>query len=321
MIDFSNKSWEFKYSPKNIDDLILPEKTKKVFRKWFKNKDISNTLFVSNKPGCGKTSITRLIIESRMFSTLFINASRETSIDNIRYNVNNFVSTVAIIGRDAPKIVILDEADRLSSHALDALKGEIERAIGNARFIFTANRESAFPEPIISRLRPVYNFDKLFSENKQELYKSAFVRISHILNSEGVKFDSKAIVELIKKYAPDWRSLIRICQMMSAYDNTITMESVNNSDVTTDINDLIDYLKEKDFRKVREFSVRHMGNEHQIIQELFKLVDIDGIIKSPTQINMIQILSDTNRNINIVPDKELEVARMLTDIMVDVEFN
>ena len=86
MEKLGNKLWEFKYSPKSIDEMILPVKVKNLFQNWIYDEptNFNNCLLVSNKPGCGKTSIARLIIDSKNFSTLFINGARETSVDIVR---------------------------------------------------------------------------------------------------------------------------------------------------------------------------------------------------------------------------------------------
>lgn len=319
MPDYSKELWEFKYAPEKMEDLILPDKYIKLFSNWLKNKTFENCLLVSNKPGAGKTSIIRILKNSELFSTMFINSSIETSIDTVRYNIKKFISTSSPI-KKAVKIVFLDEADRMSAGALDALKGEIEGSASNARFIFTANRESAFPEPIISRVK-VFNFDKIFSENKQELYKKAYIYVTNILDKENIKYDQKAIAQIIQKYAPDWRNLIKTLQLISAYNNEITIEDVKKIDVTSELREsVIGYIKNKDFKSVREFCVRNIGNEHEVINELYKLTKIPNIIEPTTIPEMILILAETNRYINIVPDREIEMLRAFIDIMLQVKF-
>lgn len=320
MNKLADKLFEFKYSPKSIEEMILPNNVKKVFKKWIYEDPslFNNCLLVSNKPGCGKTSITRLIIDSKNFATLFINGARETSIDNVRYNIKNFVSTVSMLGMGNPKIVILDEADRLSPQALDALKSEIELAQNNARFVFTANRRSAFPEPIISRTQE-FNFDKIFSDNKTELYKLAFVKIKHILDNEKIEYEQEAIVNLIKKYGPDWRGLIKTIQLLASYNNTITSKEVKNIDVKEDINSLIEFLKMKNFKKIREFSIKHIGNEISVMEELYKLVKTDIILKESIP-KYIIYLAELNRNCSIVPDPEIELMAAFMEIMENIKF-
>jgi replication factor C subunit 3/5 len=316
-MNLKNELWEFKYSPISVDEMILPSKEMSILKKYIDDGKLNNCLFYSSKPGTGKSTLTSLIRNSNKFLCTFINASRETGIDTVKYNINKFVSTVSF--NNTIKVVILDEADRLSPNALDALKADIELKINSARFVFTANRESAFPDPILSRLK-VFNFDKMFTENKNELYLKALERLEFILTSENVKYDKKAVALIIKKYAPDWRMCIKTCQLLSAYNNTITLEDVENIDVKNDISELVGMLKDKNFKAIREFSVKHTGNEIQIMQELFKLIKTD-IITNESKPKLILILAETNRYINVVPDPEIEMMAAFIEILTSVEFN
>jgi len=310
----TDKMWEFKYAPTKVEDMILPERESAIFSKWLNDKTLSNCLLVSANPGCGKTTFTSLFRNSKDFVCIFINASRETSIETVRETVSSFVKTVTISTvSGAQKVVILDEADRMSPNALDALKAEIEISASNARFIFTANRETAFPEPILSRLS-VFNFDRMFTENRAEMMKMAFRRISYILDSENVKYDKTAIVELVKKLAPDWRSLVKTCQLLSAYDGTIDSSAVSRADFTCSVDELIRHLKEKNFSAVRSFSAKNSGNEVAVVGELWKLLDSDEV-KNDSKPALVMLLAEANRYLAVVPDPEIELMNLFVMIM------
>jgi len=319
MVNLREQIWEFKYIPKNINEMIFPVPMKKMFSEWIESGNMHNCLLVSANPGCGKTTFVNLVKKSEKFVCIFINGSRDTSIDIVRQNITNFVSTVSISKKSAQKIVLLDEADRMSANALDSLKSEIELKINNARFIFTANRESAFPDPIKSRLK-IFNFDKIFSDNKTELYTQAMERACYILDTEKIKYDKKAVAMMVKKFAPDWRNLIKNLQLISAYNGKIELEDVQKIDLTNEISNLIVNLKEKNFDKVREFSIKNIGNEIAIMQELYKLIKTKGIIEDKSKPALILILADLNRYINVVPDPEIEIMASFVQIMAEIEF-
>jgi len=319
-MDLSQSMWEFKYAPRSVDELILPNRYIDLFKRWISNQMVDNSLFVSHEPGSGKTSVAKIIINSKIFSTLFINASRETSIDNVRNNIKNFVKTVSISNRNSPKVVILDEADRLSAQALDALKGEIEAASKNARFIFTANRKSAFPKPIKSRLNE-FDFDQMFSENKREMWTKGYERMKFILESEGIEFDYKTVGNIIKRFAPDWRNIIRILQLMSAFNNEITKEDFSSLDVTTNLTELIDLCKENEFQKIREFCVKNIGNEMNLVRGLFTLTKSVEMFKSQEDAAMLIInLADFEEKILNVPDLDIYFTGLILKISKEVKF-
>lgn len=318
-MNVAEQLWEFKHAPECVGDMILSSSYSDLLDSWISSGCIHNCLLVSSNPGCGKTTIVNLIKSSNKFVTMFVNASRETSIDIVRQNIRDFVATVSLIRKADQKIVLLDEADRLSPNALDALKGEIEINIDNARFVFTANRESAFPDPIKSRLK-VLNFDKMFSDNKQEMYKQAMKRVCKILDSENVKYEPAAIATVIKKFAPDWRNVIKTCQLMSAYDGKICMEDISKIDSSEQISEIINNIKSKNFDAVRELSAKCVGNEIEVMNEFYKLVKSSGVIKNESKPALVLILADLNRHINSVPDPEIELMNAMVQMMSEIEF-
>lgn len=78
-----------------------------------------------------------------------INASFDNGIDVIRGRINNFVQTMSPTG--SLKVVILDEADRLSPSSQDALRGMIEDNAEHTRFILTANEQARISDALQSR--------------------------------------------------------------------------------------------------------------------------------------------------------------------------
>jgi len=99
-----------KYRPKDLTDLILPER---VMNK-FKDGLTQNMLFAGS-PGTGKTSTAKAIVQQWDLPYLYINASTDTSVDVIRTRITDFCSTMSILDdRDKFKVVILDEVDGVS---------------------------------------------------------------------------------------------------------------------------------------------------------------------------------------------------------------
>ena len=142
-------------------------------------------------------------------------------------------------------------------------------------------------------------------------------RVKTILGSEKVDHDPKIVAELIMKHQPDWRRVINELQRYGSggiIDSGILVNLADDS-----IDDLIKFLKLKDFRKMRQWVADNMDSEPAAIFR--KLYDtmydyIDG--KSIPQ--LVLILADYQYKNSFVADHELNLVACLTEIMANTEF-
>ena len=201
MIDF-DKIWVEKYRPAKLDDIILDERTLNIVKE-FKN-EIPNLLFVGN-PGTGKTTLARVIVNDILgCNYLYINASDESGIDTIRHNITNFAQTKSFDG--GIKVIILDEADGLTTQAQSALRNTMETYAKYCRFILTANYKHKIIPALQSRCQ---------SLTIKPVVGLAVKRCYNILKNENVKIpeeQKKKFVQLIKRHFPDLRKTINELQ-------------------------------------------------------------------------------------------------------------
>jgi replication factor C small subunit len=128
--------WALKYRPNNLNEIILPERIKSQLQEVVSSGSSPHLLF-SGPPGISKTTCARAIAHEMNASLLFINASLETGVDVLREKVTSFCTTMSAFGSAGRKVVILDEAENLSTIAVNSLRGLLEAFAGNALFIFT----------------------------------------------------------------------------------------------------------------------------------------------------------------------------------------
>lgn len=99
------------YRPTTVEDCILPDRIKTVFREYVKTKEIPHIL-ISGNPGSGKTSIAKALCNDVGCDYLFINGSDENGIDTFRNKIKHYASSLSLSG--GRKVIIIDEADYLN---------------------------------------------------------------------------------------------------------------------------------------------------------------------------------------------------------------
>ena len=99
--------WFEKYTPKTIEDVILPSSTKDFLMDCVKKKKLPNLGFWSCTPGLGKSCTAKALIKSMEAEAMFLNASLEKGIDVLRSKILQFASSCSLSGN--PKIVVMDE--------------------------------------------------------------------------------------------------------------------------------------------------------------------------------------------------------------------
>jgi hypothetical protein len=98
--------WAEKYRPNNLDEYLGNEQIKNSVSTYIETGEIPHLLFYSKKPGTGKTTVAKMIAKSIPSDVMYINASDERKLDDIRDKVKSFASS---LGFQKLKILILDE--------------------------------------------------------------------------------------------------------------------------------------------------------------------------------------------------------------------
>jgi len=224
-----------KYRPKNLEDLILPERVMSKFENG-----LTQNMLLAGSPGTGKTSTAKAIVNQFGLPYLYINASTDTSVDVIRTRITDFCSTMSILDDQGKfKVVILDEVDGVSDQFFKALRATMEQFASNSRFIATCNYVNKIPDPILSRFE-VINFDFDKSE-ENELTKKYIRRVYEICGKEGMTIEKPALVEFVKRNFPDLRSTLNKLQGYKTQGTqNITLDDVKKfNSVYKDMFDLI----------------------------------------------------------------------------------
>ena len=301
------------YRPKTIEETILPENLKTVFKKMVESAEIPNMLF-SGTAGTGKTTVARALCNELGLDYILINGSEEGNIDTLRTKIKQFASSVSLQG--GYKVVILDEADYLNAQSTQpALRGFIEEFSNNCRFILTCNFKNRIIEPLHSRCS-VYEFNSS-KKDLQGLCAQFLKRIGKILDNENIGYDQMVIVDLIMKYVPDWRRVLNELQRYSISGRIDAGILVHLGDQSYD--NLFKFLKDKDFKKMRSWVTNNIDTDAAaIFRGIYdRMVDK---CKPQSVPQLVLILADYQYKNAFVADHELNVVACMTEIMANVEF-
>ena len=307
--------WVEKYRPNIIDDCILPQTIKEVFKGFVKQGELPN-LLLSGTAGVGKTTIAKALCDEIGASYIIINGSDEGRfLDTVRNRVRQFATTVSLTSGASHKVVIIDEADNTTNDVQLSLRTAVEEFHNNCRFIFTCNFINKIIEPLHSRCT-VVDF-RIKSEQAVKLQGEFFNRLKTILSKEDVKFEDKVLAKLVRRYYPDWRRLINECQRYSASGSIDSAILVDVADVNLD--SLLTALKKKDFTTVKNWVVQHMDNDPTMVMR--KIYDSLYDVLKPSSIpEAVLVIAKYMNNIPIVPDQEINLLACLTEIMMSCEF-
>ena len=189
---------------------------------------------------------------------------------------------------------------------IDTLRGKIKQ------FASTVSLHGG--HPLHSRCS-VYEFN--FGAEHSILAGDFMKRLQWILDQESIIYDNAVIAELIMKYAPDWRRVLNECQRygMSGHIDTGILVTLSE----TSINQLMEDLKTKNFKKMRKWVSDNMDVEST---KLFRMV-YDNMIKyvEPNSVpQLVLILADYSYKDSFMADHELNVVACMTEIMSVINF-
>jgi replication factor C small subunit len=208
----SGGMWAEKYRPQILDEMVNQTEVVSRLKNFVKERNLPHLLFVG-PAGIGKTTSILALARDLYGSgyrnyTLELNASDERGIDVIREKVKNFARTAAIASEVPFKILIMDEADSLTSAAQHALRRTMEIYTRTCRFCLIGNYSENIIEPIQSRCS-VFRFSPLSEVDAKGWIKT-------IASKEDVKLLEEGLEAIYEASKGDLRKATNLLQAAAA---------------------------------------------------------------------------------------------------------
>jgi len=306
--------WVEKYRPTKLSDLINQKETVSSLKSLLKNQSEIPHLLFSGNAGVGKTTtalcLSREILGDRFNDyVLELNASDERGINMVRERVKKF-SRFAGLDTEIPfKIIILDEADEMTSDAQTALRRIIEDTAKYCRFILIANNISKIIAPIQSRCA-VFKFTKIDEKEISTYLKS-------LATKEKVKVDEKSLKSIADFSGGDLRQSINLLQA-AASSGTVTESKVKS---------VTGSAKSKDVEKILKLSLdgKILDARNQMIEliKVYGMSETDFLkylnqsvfsLKIKNLEDVLEIIAKYDYRILVGSNPEIQISALLAEI-------
>lgn len=314
--------WLEKYRPRILDDVVGNEETISRLRVIAKHGNMPN-LIISGPPGTGKTTSIHCLAyellgeEGYKNAVLELNASDDRGIEVVRNKIKMFAQQKITLPLSRHKIIILDEADNMTSSAQQALRRTMELYSNTTRFALACNVSSKIIEPIQSRCA-ILRYTRL--NDKQIL-----ARLLKILQAENIQsYTSQGLQEIVYIADGDMRNAINAMQATYAGFHSITdvnVQKVCDIPSPVEIKKVLGYCLQKDIRNAIKLLTGLLQKGYStldLISVIFRVVksfEMDEKLK----LNWIQNMAFTHARIADGLDTELQLKGLLAKLCLQTE--
>jgi len=319
--------WVEKYRPQTFDEIVSQNIAINSLKDFVKGSNMPHMIF-TGPAGTGKTS-TALIIAKNVIkkqnyfaNVLELNASDTVRMDYVRNTIKGFVNQNLVVGDDALKVIILDEADNIPKQVQQALRRIIEKASSSVKFILICNYINRIIDPIISRCA-VFRFAKLPKEKIIE-------RLMFISEQEKLQIPQTQANEFYEALffvsEGDLRKAINTLQMSVALellDNLDLNEILKISGFLDDstLEKLIKTLQSKNFEGARNIfiTIENLDSRNFIRQVMERLGVLN--IESSNYHKLVAFIGDIDYRISQGADAKIQLLALIGELIRNIKID
>ncbi|OLS19509.1 MAG: Replication factor C small subunit [Candidatus Heimdallarchaeota archaeon LC_3] len=312
--------WIEDYRPKKLADVLGQEVIIERLMAFAKDKGNMPHFLFAGPAGVGKTS-TAIALAREIFQESFaenykeLNASDERGIKMVREDIKKYASIMPA-ARMPFRLLVLDEADNMTSDAQQALRRTMEK-YKSLRFILIANYSSKIISPIQSRCA-VFRFRPI----PKNLVKK---KIAEITKNEGINIEEKAIDALCNVSEGDMRKLLNVMQAASVLSSEITEEVVHDvagrahpKKIDEMLNILFTHSMDGFFearKKLRSllYSVGVSGKD--LVKQIHTAIIDNTNIAETEKVTIIGILGEVDFRLTEGANEEIQLVYLLAKII------
>jgi len=281
-------------------------------KSFVRSKNVPHCIF-AGPPGTGKTTAA-LCLAHDLYGKgyrehlLELNASDERGINIVRETVKTFARTRSI-GEIPFRILILDEADNMTSDAQQALRRTMERFTETCRFILIANYSGKIIEPIQSRCAP-FRFSYLSKED-QDLY------LRRIIEQENIKILDEGFNAIFEVCGGDLRRATNTLQAAASLGKIIdaeTVYSVIGRANPANVREMITLAMKCDFigarQKLREMILKYGVAGSDIIKQIHIEISRSGL-PDQWKVKLADAIGEIDFRLVQGADEEVQLSALL----------
>lgn len=308
--------WAEKYRPKKLEEIVDQRGIVERLKSFVKSRNVPHCIF-AGPPGTGKTTAA-LCLSRDLYGQEYrehvmeLNASDERGIDVVRETVKTF-ARIKSIGEIPFKILILDEADNMTSDAQQALRRTMEKFTETCRFVLCANYSGRIIEPIQSRCAP-FRFSYL-PRKEHDTYTCK------IAENEKVKISEEGLDAIFEVCGGDMRKAINTLQAAASLNKPIdgkVVYSIAGRANPVDVQKMIKTALDGDFagaRKqlrdmIQKYGVAGTDVIRQIHSEIFRTD-----IAEPLKMRLADVVGDIDFRLVEGADEEVQLSALLARLV------